>query len=186
MIMNVVWPITALYFGPAGVWGYFKSVPKMTKQHQQNMQNEIRSELRGEQSGAPIGIPSSGPSGERSPSRGADRRRHYPLWSRLRAWRYCWRVVDFWRRCAHRRRRTGYPVAGRFSARLGIRSRVPVLHDRSDERFVPWKGPVACHACRYAVDCRLSGRNVSLGPANVLRAFSESAPEGERCGLHGS
>jgi len=31
MIMNFVWPITALYFGPAALWGYFKSGLKMAK-----------------------------------------------------------------------------------------------------------------------------------------------------------
>ena len=37
MIMNFVWPITALYFGPAALWGYFKSGPKMAEQHNNQM-----------------------------------------------------------------------------------------------------------------------------------------------------
>jgi hypothetical protein len=31
-IMNFVWPITALYFGPVALWGYFRSGLKMTKE----------------------------------------------------------------------------------------------------------------------------------------------------------
>jgi hypothetical protein len=30
-IMNVVWPITALYFGVVGLWGYFRAGRKMTR-----------------------------------------------------------------------------------------------------------------------------------------------------------
>lgn len=48
MIMNFVWPITALYFGPAALWGYFKSGPKLTTQHQQKMKQEIQAELQRE------------------------------------------------------------------------------------------------------------------------------------------
>ena len=49
MIMNVVWPITALYGGPAALWGYFKSAPKLTKQHTQQMKEQVQAELRREQ-----------------------------------------------------------------------------------------------------------------------------------------
>lgn len=45
-IMNLVWPITALYFGPVALWGYYKSGPKMTRQHYEQMQREIHSESR--------------------------------------------------------------------------------------------------------------------------------------------
>ena len=48
MIMNFVWPITALYFGPAALWGYFKSGPKLAVQHQQKMEQEIQAELQRE------------------------------------------------------------------------------------------------------------------------------------------
>lgn len=48
MIMNFVWPITALYFGPLALWGYRKSGAKMTKQHSAQMQEEIRRELQRE------------------------------------------------------------------------------------------------------------------------------------------
>lgn len=48
MIMNFVWPITALYGGPVALWGYFKSAPKMTKQHTQHMKQEIKGELNQE------------------------------------------------------------------------------------------------------------------------------------------
>lgn len=36
-IMNLVWPITALYFGPLAVWAYFKTGVMSTKQHQEEM-----------------------------------------------------------------------------------------------------------------------------------------------------
>jgi uncharacterized protein DUF4396 len=48
MIMNFVWPITALYLGPAALWGYFRSGLKMTRQHHQQMQREIQAELQAE------------------------------------------------------------------------------------------------------------------------------------------
>lgn len=49
MIMNFVWPITALYGGPAALWGYFKSAPELTKQHMQQMKEEVQVELRKQQ-----------------------------------------------------------------------------------------------------------------------------------------
>lgn len=48
MIMNFVWPITALYGGPVALWGYFKSAPKMTRQHMQKMKQEVKAELEQE------------------------------------------------------------------------------------------------------------------------------------------
>jgi hypothetical protein len=44
MIMNFVWPITSIYFGPGALWGYFRSDPKMTKEHHQQMQQEVQAE----------------------------------------------------------------------------------------------------------------------------------------------
>ena len=49
MVMNIVWPITALYLGPVALWSYFKSGSKMTQHHMQQMQQEIQAELREEQ-----------------------------------------------------------------------------------------------------------------------------------------
>lgn len=48
MIMNFVWPITALYGGPMALWGYFKSAPKMTNSHMEQMRQEVQAELRSE------------------------------------------------------------------------------------------------------------------------------------------
>lgn len=48
MIMNFVWPITALYGGPAALWGYFESAPKMTKRHVQQMNEQVNGELNQE------------------------------------------------------------------------------------------------------------------------------------------
>jgi hypothetical protein len=45
MIMNFVWPITALYFGPAALWGYFKSGLKAAKQRHPESQQETQAEL---------------------------------------------------------------------------------------------------------------------------------------------
>ncbi len=39
-IMNVVWPINALYFGPIGLWAYYAIGRKSTKQHMEQMQRE--------------------------------------------------------------------------------------------------------------------------------------------------
>lgn len=48
MIMNFVWPITALYGGPVALWAYFISGPKLTKWHHQQMKQEIQAELQRE------------------------------------------------------------------------------------------------------------------------------------------
>ena len=39
-IMNLVWPINALYFGPIGLWAYFAIGRKSTKEHMERMQHE--------------------------------------------------------------------------------------------------------------------------------------------------
>lgn len=52
MIMNLVWPITALYFGAAALWVYRHSGLKSTRRHHARMQDEIRAELRQERSAA--------------------------------------------------------------------------------------------------------------------------------------
>ena len=44
MIMNFVWPITALYWGPLALWGYFRSGLKMTKKRQQTEQKQKQTE----------------------------------------------------------------------------------------------------------------------------------------------
>ena len=73
-IMNVVWPITALYFGPLAVWGYFRSGMKTTAAHMQQMRQEVRAELAQEQmAGAEgwagrqqSGAPQTGPTREQT------------------------------------------------------------------------------------------------------------------------
>ena len=67
MIMNFVWPITALYGGPFALWGYFKSAPKMTKQHMQQMNQEVQAELHREQFAGVRRMPE--PSAESGPTR---------------------------------------------------------------------------------------------------------------------
>lgn len=69
MIMNFVWPITGLYFGPVALWGYFRSGPKLTRQHQQQMKQEIQRELQAAQQSdrfheMPSGSDTSSPSRE--------------------------------------------------------------------------------------------------------------------------
>lgn len=44
MIMNFVWPITALYLGPAALWGYLKSGLKMAQHHHAPLHREIKAE----------------------------------------------------------------------------------------------------------------------------------------------
>lgn len=44
MIMNFVWPITALYWGPLALWGYFRSGLKMTKERQHTEQKQKQTE----------------------------------------------------------------------------------------------------------------------------------------------
>lgn len=41
-IMNVVWPVNALYFGPVGLWAYFAIGRKSTKEHMEQMQKEYQ------------------------------------------------------------------------------------------------------------------------------------------------
>lgn len=40
-IMNLVWPITALYFGPLAVWWYAKSGLRSTKAYHEQMQHRM-------------------------------------------------------------------------------------------------------------------------------------------------
>jgi hypothetical protein len=40
MIMNLVWPITALYWGPAAPWGYFTAGRKMTHKHMGRLERQ--------------------------------------------------------------------------------------------------------------------------------------------------
>ncbi len=62
MVMNFVWPITALYGGPVALLGYFKSAPKMTRQHMMQIKREVEAELRREQ--RPSNSGESGPTRE--------------------------------------------------------------------------------------------------------------------------
>jgi len=67
MIMNFVWPITATYFGPVALWGYFRSGLTMTKKHYEQLQREVQEELRVESANRQVisGQPDqSGPTGE--------------------------------------------------------------------------------------------------------------------------
>ncbi len=48
MVMNLVWPITALYLGPLAVWGYLTSGLKMSKQRMRQIRSEIREEIERE------------------------------------------------------------------------------------------------------------------------------------------
>lgn len=68
MVMNFVWPITALYGGPVALWGYCNSAPKMMKQHMQQMRQEVKAELQREKIGGvrqmPKNSPDSGPTRE--------------------------------------------------------------------------------------------------------------------------
>jgi hypothetical protein len=45
-IMNLVWPITALYWGPVGLWAYFRIARKTTREHyQQRMANTSQQKM---------------------------------------------------------------------------------------------------------------------------------------------
>ena len=46
-IMNIVWPINALYFGPIGLWAYYAIGRKSTKAHQEQMQQQMQHEHPG-------------------------------------------------------------------------------------------------------------------------------------------
>ena len=43
-IMNVVWPITALYWGPVALWAYFRAGIQSTKKHHQEMMRKLGQE----------------------------------------------------------------------------------------------------------------------------------------------
>jgi hypothetical protein len=51
MVMNLVWPITALYFGPVALEGYLRAGRKGTKAYHQRMMEEVRRELEVERLG---------------------------------------------------------------------------------------------------------------------------------------
>jgi hypothetical protein len=40
-IMNIVWPVNALYFGPVGLWAYYAIGRKSTEQHMEEMQKQM-------------------------------------------------------------------------------------------------------------------------------------------------
>ena len=68
MIMNVVWPLTALYGGPLAVWGYLQSGLKMTRQHIEQMQEEIQGELHAEQRSGAIALQAGNAKHNEAPS----------------------------------------------------------------------------------------------------------------------
>jgi hypothetical protein len=45
-IMNVVWPVTALYFSVFGLWGYFRIGRRMAKDAMHGMSMDHRCSLR--------------------------------------------------------------------------------------------------------------------------------------------
>lgn len=69
MIMNFVWPITALYGGPVALWGYFKSAPKMTTQHVQQMSQEIKRDLNQEKQTGVLQVRAQSHSQDSEPTR---------------------------------------------------------------------------------------------------------------------
>jgi hypothetical protein len=44
--MNVVWPMTALYFGPFAVWLYCRTLPYMTKKDREHEKNDPASQQK--------------------------------------------------------------------------------------------------------------------------------------------
>lgn len=47
-IMNVVWPINALYFGPVGLWAYFAIGRKSTKEHMEQQEHSGEEQAKDE------------------------------------------------------------------------------------------------------------------------------------------
>jgi hypothetical protein len=45
-VMNFVWPITALYFGPIAVWAYYRVASRTTKQHMQRIKASRGSDMK--------------------------------------------------------------------------------------------------------------------------------------------
>src|SRR5215472_16606951 len=82
MLMNFVWPITFVYFGPPSLWGYFNLGLKMTNE------NWMRHPLSGQ--GCELG---------------AGDACHHALRGRLCIGRHCLRVVSFRNGIDIRRRR---------------------------------------------------------------------------------
>ena len=52
-IMNLVWPITALYWSAAALWAYFKVGQKMTRQQQQSQQGQQRNRSGSDEASRP-------------------------------------------------------------------------------------------------------------------------------------
>ena len=50
-IMNLVWPITALYWSVVGLWAYFRVGSRMTKEHQQQQQQQQHQQQQQKQEG---------------------------------------------------------------------------------------------------------------------------------------
>ena len=50
-IMNLVWPITALYWGPVALWGYLRTGRRMTKHHERQQSGGQHQQHVREQSG---------------------------------------------------------------------------------------------------------------------------------------
>lgn len=115
-VMNFVWPITALYFGPSPSGSTGSS---------------------GEARHRP-----ANPILERKPF-GNNVRRRQPLWSWLRHGGFCWRMAGFPERVRYCRFRALGGLCSRFSVCIFTGYLISVLRHCSDAELVGWPGIVA-------------------------------------------
>jgi len=176
VIMNFVWPLTALYGGPLSLCGYFKSARKMTKQHFSQMTQEVEREIGEERN---YRLEQTTPSSKGSPAREQVAVAATHCGAGCNARRHCGQVVDLRCRADNCRRRTRNTISARFRPRVGLRRRFPILYDCADARPIPRQRCSASIEGRHFIDIRIPSWNVCLGPSGVFRPISQSAPEGE-------
>jgi hypothetical protein len=128
MIMNFVWPITALYLGPAALWGYLKSGSKMAEHHRPQLQGEILAEpnalTREQVTLATTQCEAGCASGD---------------------------IVSEWLVFAMGLTFAGgeFPPRLTLDLLLGVRDRVSVFHDRSHAGIVIRQGLASSNTCRH-------------------------------------
>jgi hypothetical protein len=179
MIMNFVWPITALYGGPVALWCYFKSGPKMTKQHLQQMKQEVNAELNQEKHIGVLQIRAQSQMQDSEPTREqvTVATTHCGAGCTLGDIVSEWWIFGAGLIIAGGELRNS-PLAG-FHTCLEFWSCLPVLHDCADARaFVRQRG-ASGNASRYPVDRYVSDWDVSLGSAGVLRPVPRTASSSE-------
>ncbi len=164
-VMNIVWPVTALYGSVFALWAYFRIGRKKAKDAQQSMSEEEHKSMMKE--------------AERASETLSDRCSRQPLRCRLRP-RGCCRRLRRIRLCPHA---VGFGPLGQLRDRLhpglAARHRLPILHHRTHARPLRLGRHLGCNQSRHVLHHRLAARHVRLDAAYLLRDLSAPAPSAQ-------